>query len=157
MSSVKVIAKFKNLLIFGICNFDCLFMTWDLIWILTMGNNGAVGGNLERRHSSCSSFQAITSLHFCCFQILYFKGMSCRHFPYLKCADVLIYTVSTAFVFHCVSHDDVDCDWASFQWLSVTLWYLQDDIFILKSPHPRTPGFSITIALELELFFFFFL
>ena len=111
-------------------------MTWDLIWILTMGDNGAVGGNLERRHSSCSSFQAITSLHFCCFQILYFKGISCRHFPYLKCADVLIYMVSTAFVFHCVSHDDVDCDWASFQWLSATLWYLQDSIFILKSPHP---------------------
>ena len=114
-------------------------MTWDLIWILTMGNNGAVGGNLECRRSSCSSFQAITSLHFCCFQILYFKGISCRHVPYLKCADVLIYTVSTAFVFHCVSHNDVDSDWASFQWLSVTLWYLQDDIFILKSPPPPHP------------------
>ena len=40
-------------------------------------------------------------------------------------ADVLIYTMSTALVFHCVSQKDVDCDWASFQWLSVALWYLQ--------------------------------
>ena len=44
--------------------------------------------------SSCSLFytvfshyfQPITSLLFCCFQILYFKGISCRHLPCLKCA-----------------------------------------------------------------------
>ena len=46
-----VIAKFKNLnfwQIFGICNLDFLFMTWDLMWITSMGNHGAAGGNSER-------------------------------------------------------------------------------------------------------------
>ena len=58
----RVIAKLQNLnfwQIFVICNFDCLFMTWDLMWIASMGNPGAAGGISERRHFSCSSFGSL--------------------------------------------------------------------------------------------------
>ena len=34
----------------------CLVMTWDLIWINSMGNHGTAGVFSECRHSSCSSF-----------------------------------------------------------------------------------------------------
>ena len=45
--------------IFGICNFDCLFMTWDLMWITSMGNPGAAGDISECGHSSCSSLGSL--------------------------------------------------------------------------------------------------
>ena len=34
----------------------CLVLTWDLMWITSMGNHGAARGISERRRSSCSSF-----------------------------------------------------------------------------------------------------
>ena len=43
--------------IFQICNFDsCLVLTWDLMWITSMGYHWAAGCISERRRSSCSSF-----------------------------------------------------------------------------------------------------
>ena len=36
-------------------------MTWDLIWIHSMGNHGTSGVFSERRHSSCSSFTCLMS------------------------------------------------------------------------------------------------
>lgn len=35
--------------------------------------------------------------------MLYFKGISKGLLPYIRCADIIIYSVSTAFVFHVVS------------------------------------------------------
>ena len=37
------------------------------------------------------------------FQILYFKGIHSGKLPYIRCADIIIYSVSTALVFHVVS------------------------------------------------------
>ena len=42
---VKFLAKF----------WLCLLFTWDLMWITSMGNHGAVGGISERRRFSCFS------------------------------------------------------------------------------------------------------
>ena len=33
-------------------------------------------------------------------EILYFKGISKGIVPYIKCADIIIYSISTALVFH---------------------------------------------------------
>ncbi|XP_064594314.1 transmembrane protein 135-like [Liolophura sinensis] len=33
-------------------------------------------------------------------EILYFKGIQANILPYIKCADVIIYSISTAFIFH---------------------------------------------------------
>ncbi|XP_062601770.1 transmembrane protein 135-like isoform X1 [Saccostrea cucullata] len=33
-------------------------------------------------------------------EVLYFKGISRGFFPYIRCADIIIYSISTAFVFH---------------------------------------------------------
>ena len=49
--SCKFLAIFSNLYLWL-----CLVVTWDLMWITSMGNHGAGGGISERRHSSCSSF-----------------------------------------------------------------------------------------------------
>ena len=47
------ISKFVFLAIFLIFNFDfCLLLTWDPMWITSMGNHGAAGGISERRRSS---------------------------------------------------------------------------------------------------------
>ena len=51
------ISKFEFLAIFlNLKLWLCLVLTWDLMWIISMGNHGAVGGISERRHSSCSSY-----------------------------------------------------------------------------------------------------
>ena len=47
----KVLANSLNLLL----SF-CLVLTWDPIWINSIGNHGVVGVSSERRHSSCSNF-----------------------------------------------------------------------------------------------------
>ena len=36
-------------------------LTWDVMWIASMGNHGAVGGISERRLSSCSSYDGSVS------------------------------------------------------------------------------------------------
>ena len=49
------ISKFEVLAIFKICNFDFVFyLTWDLMWITSMGNHGAAGGISECSRSSFS-------------------------------------------------------------------------------------------------------
>ena len=67
MSRVTFFTKFQNLNFwhfFLICNFDfVLFFTWDLMWITSMGNHGAVGGISERRHSSCSSLSFFQTIY----------------------------------------------------------------------------------------------
>ena len=45
----------------------CLVLTWDLMWIPSMGNHGAAGGISEHRRSSCSiciSYQ-LTKMRWC--------------------------------------------------------------------------------------------
>ena len=53
-------AKFKNLnfwhFFLNLWLWLCLLLTWDLMWITSMGNHGAAGGISECRRSSCSSF-----------------------------------------------------------------------------------------------------
>ena len=49
-----LLATFIFFPFFSICT--CLVLTWDLMWITSMGNHVAVGGISERRHSSCSSY-----------------------------------------------------------------------------------------------------
>ena len=70
MSHVKFIAKFQNCYFwqfFKICNWIYLVLTWDLMWITSMGNHGAVGGISKRRRSSSSFFLLqILSRHWCC-------------------------------------------------------------------------------------------
>ena len=68
----KFFANFSNFLAFTLKkNLQfCLhsfhiFLTWDLIWINSMGNHGAVGVFSERRHSSCSSCIVKSSNIFC--------------------------------------------------------------------------------------------
>ena len=58
MSRVKFLAKFENLdfsQFLKICNIDFVLFT-HLMWIASMGNQGAAGGISERRRSSCSSW-----------------------------------------------------------------------------------------------------
>ena len=45
----------------------------------------------------------IISLCYYLFQMLYFKGIAAGKLPYLQCADIIIYSLSTAMVFHAVS------------------------------------------------------
>ena len=51
----------------------CLFMTWDLMWITSMGNHGAAGGISDRRRSSYSSWtcQPQTALLEQCFTVMF--------------------------------------------------------------------------------------
>ena len=49
-----LLAKFEYLAIFLICL--CLFLTWDLMSITSMGNHGAAGDISDRRHSSSTCF-----------------------------------------------------------------------------------------------------
>ena len=51
ISKFKFFAIFQNLYLWL-----CLVLTWELMWITSMGNHGASGGISERRRSSCSSF-----------------------------------------------------------------------------------------------------
>ena len=37
----------------------CLILTWNLMWITSVGNHGATGGISEPRHCSCSSYVII--------------------------------------------------------------------------------------------------
>ena len=56
MSHVKnfcKISKFELLAIFKICSH---VLTWDLMWITSMGKHGAATGISECRHSSCSGY-----------------------------------------------------------------------------------------------------
>ena len=60
VSRVNFFAKCKKLIFWQflqICNFGCLYLTWDLMLITSMGNNEVAGGISERRRSSCSSFK----------------------------------------------------------------------------------------------------
>ena len=34
---------------------------------------------------------------------MYFKGIAAGKLPYIRCADIIIYSISTALVFHAVS------------------------------------------------------
>ena len=57
---VKFLAKFQNLNFWQFKkngNFDFV-LTWDLMWITSMGNHGMAGGISERRRSSCSRCQS---------------------------------------------------------------------------------------------------
>ena len=65
MSRVKFIAKFQNL---NVCHFFlnlwlwlCLLLTWDLIWITSMGNHGAAWGISERRRSNAGVLVVLVS------------------------------------------------------------------------------------------------
>ena len=41
-------------------------------------------------------------MRFRCLQILYFKGIDSGRLPYVKHADVIIYAIATALIFHVV-------------------------------------------------------
>ena len=55
-----IFLKIVKIWIFGIfLNLQlwlCRVLTWNLVWITSMGNHGVAGGISERRRSSCSSF-----------------------------------------------------------------------------------------------------
>ena len=42
-------------------------------------------------------------LFYLLFQMMYFKGIAAGKLPYIACADIIIYSLSTALVFHAVS------------------------------------------------------
>ena len=55
VSRVNFVAKLKHIGKFFKFFWLCLLMTWDPIWLNSMGNHGAAGVSSERRRSSCSS------------------------------------------------------------------------------------------------------
>ena len=63
----RVQSSLQNLKIWSFGNFlKFVTLTWDLMWITSMGNHGAAGGISERRRSSCSSFSLLSCLNCSC-------------------------------------------------------------------------------------------
>ena len=76
----------------------CLVSTWAPIWIIRMGNHGAVGVSSKRRHSSCSSYYIHTTYHSCSisnWNKLFLSNFNCR------VQDSLYYDMFIGIMWHC--------------------------------------------------------